>query len=308
MLANLWGLLTTALSTFSTLGHDSQRSAEGLQGSRPPGKEVCSTKTLHLSPETARRQEEVSKLRAVYINLGHRLDRKENMEAILNNYDIPHTRFPAIYGVDIKDYLFEEKPLPFKLNKRTAFHPDVLKPHAWTADRHWGRIGCWQSHVQVLLNLIQDVEEGKAPDGPVLILEDDITWPESFGREGLLKHLTELPDNWELMAYGLINMVCVLYSPPISLPDGVCRTVHGFRAHAYVIRNISVAKKLLSVLNTKMPQVLDVGWNLAFERHLVAYGSGGFIEQKFNFGTDIVDNFETFVPVEPFWHKDENQN
>lgn len=249
----------------------------------------------------ARRQEEAANLRAVYINLDKRPDRKEHLELLLNKYDVPYTRFPAVYGLDIMDYLHDGKALPFTLCNGTAFHPDVLKPYLWEGDEHYGRIGCWQSHVQVLLGIVEDVEARGLPDGPVLILEDDITWPESFGKHGLLKHIQELPDDWELIVYGLIGRACKPTNH--TLPKEFCHISRGFRAHAYIVRNVSAAKKMLSVLNTKMPQVLDLHWNKAFRSVVVAYGTGDFIIQRNDFGTEIPDSARNKPPHEPFWHR-----
>jgi hypothetical protein len=100
-----------------------------------------------------------------------------------------------------------------------------------------------------------------------LILEDDIDVEADIA--ALLKQALEsLPKDWEMFLLGHCDLT------PVKTYATFCKTLQFSCAHAYVIRNSTVASKLIRWSNTVESQVSDSVWINPVERgELIVYAS-----------------------------------
>ncbi|CAF1121081.1 unnamed protein product [Rotaria sp. Silwood1] len=113
-----------------------------------------------------------------------------------------------------------------------------------------GQIATWQSHLQVYFKIIKEVS---AKDRPVLVFEDDFDL-EADAPSLLKEALSSLPDDWEVFLLGHANMQCKRVHP------NICKALFFYCAFAYMVRNSTVAKKLINWSNTEIGQVADAFW------------------------------------------------
>lgn len=109
------------------------------------------------------------------INLDQDTERLSPMTQQLNRLHIAFERFPAIRGVDMPTWL-----RPYFLNADGSIASDL----------RIGEVGCYASHLAIMLRVIQDGQ-------PALVLEDDIEIESDF--TAVLSHLHLLPPNWDIV-------------------------------------------------------------------------------------------------------------
>jgi GR25 family glycosyltransferase involved in LPS biosynthesis len=204
------------------------------------------------------------------VNLDRRIDRLSHALRMLGYLKLPSTRFSAI---DARKMREERK----KFDSRTKFIRNISSLNKGNA-----RTATWQSHLQILFKI---VNESKVNDTPVLILEDDFDM--EVNAPSLLKEtLNILPSDWEMFLLGHSHMKCKqVYE------NNICRATFFYCTFAYIIRNSTVAGKLINWSNTETAQVADVYWlNYIKNDSLVVYGAYPnpiAIQDRDKFGSDI---------------------
>ena len=181
--------------------------------------------------------------RIYYVNLDQRPDRRRNMELIGSQLSLRFERQPALYGRDLLGHAGErarEIGYPFSSENRFAAAriPDEREDSV-----RLGEIGCWQSHVEVLLRIAESRLRYEEEGGPTLVLEDDIDLEKDLEARAHLA-LLEVPDDWELLFLGFCSEKIAREVTPLvnELSYVLC-------THAYVVRNASVAESLLRMIN-----------------------------------------------------------
>ena len=220
-----------------------------------------------------------TELGEIYVlNMDRRADRMGNLSKILNRAGWEYTRFPAIDGrIALNGHADQ-----IKLHKNIKFN----FVH-WSSIRQelsaYGTTGCWLSHLMAYYNISERVRlEGK-PDLPVMILEDDIFLAPNATE--LINQAGEaLPDDWELFFIGFKNDYCYHYVSPY-----LCRGSMLLNTHGYIVRNASVAEKLIHYANRDSPQVADIYWISLFKDilHIYLLRPTEVVRQNADFGTDI---------------------
>lgn len=216
------------------------------------------------------------------------------MSELLRNIDLPISRFEAIDGWKIPtvSMVCKSDTLPDKsiesyfrkrLHRETLFNPTQCYNNSVTvydldAENKWKwqnsgllgplQIACWQSHLQIYFDMVSD-----DPKAPVLILEDDVEVPKNF-KKLALDVLQRVPSDWEIFFFGFRD-----YPRTVGVVNGFAKLKFVVNAHAYAIRNAQVAKKLISLANTKHVQIADRIWQEAiFNASLIAYCPGDKME------------------------------
>jgi glycosyl transferase family 25 len=109
------------------------------------------------------------------INLDRDGDRLALMTKQLSDLGLTFDRIRAIYGLDMQDWL----------------HPYFLNAHGEVAsDLRLGEVGCYASHLHVMLRVIQDKR-------PALVLEDDLEIEPDFPQ--VLEAISYLPTDWDIV-------------------------------------------------------------------------------------------------------------
>jgi GR25 family glycosyltransferase involved in LPS biosynthesis len=204
------------------------------------------------------------------INLDRRIDRLSHVLKMLGYLRLPYTRFSAIDARKIRE---EMK----KFDRRTNFIRNIS-----SINKVNGATGAWQSHLQIYFKIVGEASKN---DRPVLILEDDLDM-EVNTSSLLQKALSILPNDWEMFFLGHSRMSCKkVYE------NNICRAHLFTCTFAYVIRNSTVAKKLIKWSNTERTQVADLYWQEYIVKDLLvayaAYPNHIIIQDRVNFGTDI---------------------
>ncbi|MDB4766366.1 glycosyltransferase family 25 protein [bacterium] len=131
----------------------------------------------------------------------------------------------------------------------------------WTAgSAAWG---CYQSHLQILRNCIEDKVDS------VLILEDDAVCVDDFTSEAEI-FFGQLPTDWELVYLGGQHLKQQLH-PPVRVNDKVQIPYNVNRNHAYALKSRSAIKRVCRHLENR------VQWQSGhhFDHHL-----GTLVEQR----------------------------
>lgn len=132
-------------------------------------------------------------------------------------------------------------------------------------------------------------------DDPVLILEDD-----SILTSDSLKLIEtagqELPADWEVFVLGYKNDQCLATG---YASDHICRVKKFLNAHAYIVRNATVADKLLQFGNTKEPQILETWWLNYFESVFYFYmiRPSSVVNKLVNFDRKAQFSMSTPTPI-----------
>lgn len=234
-------------------------------------------------------------LKDIYvINLDRRSDRMESIDAQLKALKLQYHRFSAIDGLRLRDQCKngQEFSVP-NWHEKVKFDTKNLEKRMMKEnDGQWGRFGCWQSHLQVMLGIVDEARQSN-DDGPVLILEDDVIIDADM--PFLVKQAADsLPSDWEYFAIGHLFATCVEQISPF-----VCRTDHSMGGQGYILRNAAAALKMIGWSNTNEFQIADMYWLPHMEDgELQAYiiTPRSIIEQdREQFGSDIP--FSASIPT-----------
>lgn len=209
------------------------------------------------------------------INLEHRKDRLVYMKTQMDNFNLKWKRFDAIS--------FEQQLPPPQLHPETKMEFEPIKKFldkSSFAYLNWGSLGCWQSHLQLMMEIYDEPKRA----GPFLILEDDVEIQSTILRYLSKSFLhNELPSNWMVLFFDWED-------PSIAAEyNGFKRVTSCTRASAYMIRDRESLEKLIESSNTKELQLADVHWNDKFKSGLiVAYlMKHRVIRHNFDYGSNI---------------------
>ncbi|CAF3859303.1 unnamed protein product [Rotaria sp. Silwood1] len=217
--------------------------------------------------------EEIGIDKVLVINRDIRKDRLAHVSKLLGYLKLPFTRFPAIDA----GKFFQQMD---RFDPRTKFVQNIS-----TITNTNGQTATWQSHLQVYFTVINAVS---ANDRPVLIFEDDFDL--EVNASYLLKEaLSSLPNDWEIFFLDHSNMQCKRV-----YPNNICRAHTFFCADAYIIRNSTVARKLINWSNTETPQVADVFWHPYISNDALiayaAYPNHIAMQDRSKFGSDVLQS------------------
>ena len=161
-----------------------------------------------------------SNIPTVLINLKSAKDKLIKMTTLLNDYDIPFTRFNSILGDDI----YED----FKSKNKFLNNGYTLRPH---------QVGIWQSHMYIWKHMIEH------NINKVLILEDDCLFVNNF--KSLYDKSLDLIKDKEYDIFYLGYSGCDINSDKdlYLIDNGIPRTTHSY------ILSLSGAKKLVEKLS-----------------------------------------------------------
>lgn len=130
--------------------------------------------------------------------------------------------------------------------------PWRASPQAWA---------CAESHVRALLRVV----------GPTLVVEDDVAVPEQF-RGYFAYFYAKVPPNWDLLMLGGEHQ-----ARPTPVAEGIVRCRRTARTHAYLVRDSTVAARLVRLIK-------DCDWHwdhylalAMFSGELVAYAPDPFM-------------------------------
>lgn len=230
-------------------------------------------------------------LSQIYVlNLDRRIDKMANLTRDLNAAGLFFSRFPAIDG----KMAFDGHANQIKLHPKTKF--DFVH---WSSIRQepnaYGTTGCWLSHMMAYFNISERVRLHGEPDLPVLILEDDIYLVPN-ATSLINQAARSLPDDWELFFVGFKNDYCYYAVSPY-----LCRGSMILDTHAYIVRNASVAEKLIQYANRDSPQVADIYWIPLFKDilHIYLLRPTEVIRQNKELRSDIGSMGATEPPSSP---------
>lgn len=208
------------------------------------------------------------------INLPGRNERMEFMDKQLAGLKIPYQRFEAFdFGNGSDENTISAMQ---RLHKETKMNLQMVKaelerPVELVYRQSWGSVGCWQSHLQIALDIVYG--DGSPYPGPFLILEDDVRVSSS-----LIKYLSydylykTLPSDWEMLYLDFIGLTChnaTTSRYPIVENKEFCKIAFTYATGGYVIRNKEVARKLLDAGNTPQLQIADKYTNPLFRNETI---------------------------------------
>ncbi len=240
--------------------------------------EICQTVLIFLLLQTANyfilggwKRDRSSSIPAIskvwLINMNKRSSRLQLVTSRLRELRIPFHRYGAIdfgNGDPAKIRLARRKFHPMTLLNLTLVKEELNQ--TTRPDINWGSTGCWQSHLQIYMHILNGTAVHLP--GPFLILEDDVNVSsrivELLSFEYLYKYL---PYDWEMLFLDHLDLKCHEDEPWWKRPkDDVadyqyCLVKFTYQTDAYVIRNADVAAKLVKAGNSPHVQVAD--WYLS---------------------------------------------
>lgn len=245
------------------------------------------------------------------INLKRNTDRLENMNYQLKYLSIPFKSVEALDAKVLIDELKQNKTRDPTYNG--ALDPRIkLKAAFYSSD--WFYLGkgighgghhaissCASSHMHAWLAAMDSVESGEALDGPILIFEDDLSLSADFATivsEIVAQSRWPFSFSYFYNDWGILGLGHGSYPPHTwierLLGPRIVSTSGFSRAHAYVLRDVSVAK-LLFELATRDPMHMPVAdrfwWTLTQNGTLPAYKyvlNDIAVQTREVFGTNIV--------------------
>lgn len=213
------------------------------------------------------------------LNLDRRPDRWNNISRILKDVGLPFTRFPAVDGMLAQRRQFEM----LHMHDGVKFSWEGWVGGGQHSRGDYGVTGCWLTHMAAYFEISDRVRKSGMKDDPVMILEDDVYLSQN-ATYLVNQGAAFLPNDWEVFFVGFKNDYCFYYLSPY-----LCRGSMLLDAHAYIIRNASVAEKLIHYSNQQSPQVADIYWIPLFKDTLKIYllRPAEVFRQNKAFGTDL---------------------
>jgi len=207
-----------------------------------------------------------------YINLDHRMDRKDHMDTINKKYKLNAIRISSVYGKDVSNHLYGNIPKNLRLNE----------------------IACSISHLRAIKYWLENSDSDTA-----IICEDDISWDTYNKWSFEWNEFTEkLPYYWDIV------QLSIIYHPrQLIIVNLHPRTTYDYSTACYLIKR-SYAKKLLSLYEHNGLWKLDYPVSLPLTAEEVLYRPGSCLSiplftTKQEFESDIqtkehVDMFHIF--------------
>lgn len=207
------------------------------------------------------------------INLANRMERMEFMNRQMWSLKIPYERFEAFdfgNGSDTKALESYKRLNPNTKIDLKLIEDELNQPIDYTMAQSWGAVGCWQSHLQIYM----EIAYGSSINypGPFLILEDDVKVTQAIIKYLSFEYLYKiLPADWEMIYFDHLGLKCHDEDlPKLSIfNDQFCKINFTYATGGYVIRNQEVAKKLIEAGNTAHLSVADKYTNTLFSSHQV---------------------------------------
>ena len=215
-------------------------------------------------------------IHAIVINLEHRTDRLKSMESQLTKLNIPFSVFSAYYGSKLMD-------------GTQALHPlsTFDRIHGNKKDMNLGALGCWQSHVGVLLDLSTKHDWSKYP----LVVEDDVRF-ESDTVERIQESLSILPDDWELFYIGYC------YNNRCPKEEKICKIKNALCTHGIMYRSKAVVDRVLKEINQTEANYID--WQLSW---IMESGLGkGYLFNPYQLVQQNRNDFGSDIPTSGLVH------
>lgn len=197
---------------------------------------------------------------AIVINLSKDVGRMAKLKPLLDHLKISYTLFEAVDGAAIRRFgaIKKEKFLTeAELEKQNPHLDPEIKYDINDRKHKVGEIGCWLSHLQVLLNISRS-----NATGPILILEDDAQFTPDF-LPTTLSILKQLPSNWDSLRVGFCPhksySICKSPTGQIIPNTNFCK-VHQVisGAHAYLVNGHLAARKIFDQLNSVTGLIVDL--------------------------------------------------
>jgi GR25 family glycosyltransferase involved in LPS biosynthesis len=199
----------------------------------------------------------------ILINLKRCPDRLEKMKKQLDILKLPFKKIQAIdkqnistfCNSDLKDKQFLESLDPRIDLKVAKDGPCLLDLN----DSHkLGAFACTLSHLHAMLYGLDTISNGKATDGPILILEDDSIMDAHFvsRTNHLIAKMNEINEDWELLILGCNK---ILNSKGTD-KDILHKCLEAYGAHAHLYKDGKALQKAFAFLNSSKFQYADVWW------------------------------------------------
>ncbi len=249
------------------------------------------------------------------INLQSRSERMEFMSRQMRNLKIPFERFEAFdfgNGSDSKTLEASQRLHPnTKINLKLVGE-ELSKPVDYTMAQSWGAVGCWQSHLQIFMEIAYG-SSSQYP-GPFLILEDDVKVTTSINKYLNHDYLNKiLPNNWEMIYFDYLGLKChdEHSSKHYIIHEEFCKINFTYATGGYVIRNKEVALKLIEAGNTAHLSIADKYTNPLFQTERIhAYA---ILEKVIHqlpraFGSDIRTPAALVKTIEKFYSPKNNSS
>lgn len=169
------------------------------------------------------------------INLDRRPERWRFMQEQFKALQMPVQRWSAVDGRKIDVPKLADIGLIARDALPRYYLPDDQK--LFGTDLTDGGIGCALSHMMIWREIISSVAEGRAATGAIfLVVEDDCQFLSGFSEAELLKRVSHVPEDWELIYLGGQDLLRRLDEYVVG--NGVRRLYKGFReTTAYLINN-----------------------------------------------------------------------
>jgi GR25 family glycosyltransferase involved in LPS biosynthesis len=212
------------------------------------------------------------------INLKYRIDRMEEIKTKLEKLKIPFERFEAVeFKQDQVDPELMKENMGLKLHNQTKLDMNMVQMSLKRRKEiTWEKIGRWQSHVQLYLEIA--FGEALSYPGPFLVLEDT-----AYITEDIFQYLNsdflfkELPKSWEILLVDSLYYTCHdkdSLTPALAITGNkkYCQVKSALGIHGYLIKDTLTAVKLVSAFNTPFPRISDWYFSKMFETHkLIAF-------------------------------------
>ena len=183
-------------------------------------------------------------LDSVVINLEKEHEKMITMKKKLNHFQIPYSRFSAIYGQEVYDNL--------KNKKQFLNNGYNLRPH---------QIGCWQSHFQIWKKMIRENKK------QLLIFEDDCSFVVDF-KEKLNESLEFIKNKNVDICFLGYSGANINIQNNFSLIRGGCPRC----LHAYIL-TLNGAKKLVNKMEIIDFPIDEIIGRMFLKNELIGYRS-----------------------------------
>ena len=231
----------------------------------------------------------MSDLQTYMINMDTRPQRFAHTYLQLRELGLPFKRFSAVKGDLIETYDRDREHGTATVRPNLQVFPETKFDIAqYNSTVHSpGSVACWLSHMQVYMDVVRQAAAGNH-SGPVLILEDDLVI-ETDLRHRLEAVMSTLPHDWELVFVGSCWAQC--WGGREHTHEW-CRVNRVLCGDGYMLRNATVAQKMVDAANTEHVQISDWIWKDIVRTSLRTYAlfpRQPLIQQdKKGFGSDAV--------------------
>ena len=192
-------------------------------------------------------------LKTFLINLDERNDKYLVSKYQLDLLGINFTRIKGVDGKQlVKDIRNNNTHLDLKIEtgiSGLSVSVDSLKKSEYSG----GEIGCWLSHLKVFQTISCNPVEA---NNPILILEDDFL-ADGDAIKLIKKFVNRVSNDWDLLYVGHCDKSSKCRRRK-AIKRGVCITDKMVVcAHAYLLRNATVAARLFETGNSPSPMLAD---------------------------------------------------